>query len=280
MSYSTLISTEHLQQAYDDCVVVDCRFALNEPTLGETLYWQGHLPKARYADLDKHLSSPITPTSGRHPLPDFEKLMTQLGQWGIDRDTQVITYDDMSGFFASRLWWLMKTLGHQHVAVLDGGMQAWQAISGKLETNAPQVSVCTYSGQVNRGAWWDVSQLQQNLSANDCVLIDVRAKERFDGTEEPIDSIAGHIPGALNIPITELLDEQGKFLQPGSLRQQYQRVIGSTMPNKVVHSCGSGVFACFGILAMEAAGLSGAKLYPGSWSEWIRDPKRGIETNT
>lgn len=279
MPFTTLISAKELAQHYDDCIVIDCRFALDDVSLGESLYQQGHLPDARYADLDKHLSSPITASSGRHPLPDFDKLIAQLGNWGIDHHAQVVAYDDMSGFYASRLWWLLRTLGHQNVAVLDGGIQAWQATVQRQQTKLPSISPCQYTAKLNRHAWRDVNELQQHIAADDCVLIDARAKERFAGSNEPIDPIAGHIPSAVNYPITENLNDEGKFLDSGSLRKHYQHLINKSPADKVVHYCGSGVFSCFAILAMEIAGLYGSKLYPGSWSEWIRDPARGVATN-
>lgn len=259
--------------------MIDCRFALEDPSLGIARYRQSHLPGASFADLDQNLSSPIYATSGRHPLPAFDALASQLGKWGINSATQVVAYDDMSGFFASRLWWLLRTLGHQKVAVLEGGIQAWQAAGQPLEAATPKINHTHFKARIDEQAWWDVDELQQQLNRRDCVLIDVRTKLRFDGIEEPIDPVAGHIPGAVNLPITENLDAKGYFLDAANLRNNYQRLIGDVMPDKVAHNCGSGVFACFGVLAMEVAGLPGSKLYPGSWSEWIRDPSRGVATS-
>lgn len=278
MPYSTIISAGQLQQQINELIVVDCRFALEDPTQGLSRYHRGHIPNAIYADLDQHLSSPISNTSGRHPLPNFADLSDQLGRWGIHPQTQLVAYDDMSGFFAARLWWLLKTLGHQNVAVLDGGIQAWQAAGYPIETDIPTPATCQYEALPDEHRWWDIQELQQHLTANDCVLIDARTKPRFDGDEEPIDPVAGHIPGAVNLPITDNLNAQGQFLAPAQLRKNYQALIGNTPPANVVHNCGSGVFACFGILSMEVAGLSASKLYPGSWSEWCRDPARGVAT--
>lgn len=279
MKFSTLISVANLREHYDQCIVIDCRFDLANVAIGHSFYTQGHLPDARYADLDTHLSSQITDSSGRHPLPDFNKLHSQIEQWGIANQSQVVVYDDSNGFFAARLWWLLRTMGHQHVAVLDGGIQAWEKSGGQLEAQAPTISRSQYTPLLNSNAWCDVDELQQSLIEKTCVLIDARAKERYDGSEEPIDPVAGHIPGALNLPITQNVDEHGQLLDPSILRDHYQQLIGNAAPSDVIHSCGSGVFACFGVLAMETAGLSGSRIYPGSWSEWIRDPARSIATN-
>ena len=273
-----LVSTEALAQNPANYLPVDCRFSLAEPEQGEQLYAQGHIPGARYAHLDRHLSSPITAITGRHPLPDFAKLTEQLGAWGIDENAHVVAYDDQSGFFASRLWWLLRTLGHHRVSVLDGGIQAWQALDQPLTAELPKIRPVPFTPVLDRQAWKDVDALQFCLAENSCLLIDARTRERFAGIEEPIDPVAGHIPGAVNMPITENLDNRGCFLPATALRDHYRALMGDMQPEQVVHSCGSGVFACHGILAMEIAGLHGSKLYPGSWSEWIRSPERPVAT--
>lgn len=274
----TLISAEQLSQNFANYLPVDCRFSLAEPELGEQHYGQGHIPGAHYAHLDRHLSSPITASTGRHPLPDLDTLAQQLGSWGIDENTHVVAYDDSSGFFASRLWWLLRTLGHDRVSVLDGGIQAWQASGFALSSELPISHAKPFQAIVDRSAWKELEELQACLSDASCLLIDARTRERFAGIEEPIDPVAGHIPGAVNLPITENLDDRGHFLPAAALRDHYLALIGDRLPEQVVHSCGSGVFACHGILAMEVAGLHGSKLYPGSWSEWIRDPGRPVAT--
>lgn len=279
MAYTTLISAQTLINQLADCQIIDCRFSLADTQLGEKLFAQGHIPGARYAHLDRDLSSTITPFSGRHPLPDFKDLATKLGQWGITEQTQVVVYDDTSGFFASRLWWLIRTLGHDHVAVLDGGVQAWQDAGQALNQTSLPHSPASFNPTPDQSAWIDVAGVQQGLNQHSCVLIDARARERFDGIEEPIDPIAGHIPGSVNLPSTDNLDHQGKFLPAKTIRENYLSVMSDFSPEQVIHSCGSGVFACFGVLAMEYAGLPGSKIYPGSWSEWIRDPSRPIGTS-
>jgi thiosulfate/3-mercaptopyruvate sulfurtransferase len=276
LPYTTLISVAELRHDLTNFLVIDCRFSLANTHLGEQQYQQGHIPGARYAHLDQHLSSPITPTSGRHPLPNFDQLIAQIKAWGINNHSQVIAYDDANGAYASRLWWLLRTLGHTEVAVLEGGIQAWLAAGLALESGFPESQNGNFEGRLDRQAWWDIDELQQHLTAKDGVLIDARAKERFDGISEPIDPVAGHIPGSVNRFIGDNLDSNGFFLDADKLREQYQQLIGNTDPSQVIHSCGSGVFACFGILSMEIAGLKGSKLYPGSWSEWILDPARGV----
>ncbi len=275
MRYHTLITAETLS-GLSDCTIIDCRFSLADPGQGEQLYRQGHIPGALYAHLDHDLSSKITPDSGRHPLPDFEELANKLRKWGLTPGNQVVVYDDASGFFASRLWWLLRTLGHEGVAVLDGGIQAWEANRLPLDRHIPSITPSDFPGHINDKAWVDVADVQQGLLDNSLLLIDARARERFDGINEPIDPVAGHIPGSVNLPSTDNLDQGGRFLPTDQVREQYLGVMGKHQSEQVVHSCGSGVFACFGVLAMEYAGLSGSKIYPGSWSEWIRDPERPI----
>ena len=279
MLYTTLISAESLARNQADCLIIDCRFSLADTDLGEKLYRQGHIAGARYAHLNRHLSREITPETGRHPLPDFDTLAAQLGLWGISEKSQVVVYDDTAGSFASRLWWLLRTLGHPKVAVLEGGIQAWLAAGELLETELSASSTAQFKPALIKANWSDIEQLQQALATGDTLLIDARAKERFDGVSEPIDPVAGHIPGSVNMPVSENLDALGFFLPVETLRKNYLSVMGETAPKRVTHSCGSGVVACFGVLAMEIAGLKGSKIYPGSWSEWIRDPTRGIATN-
>ena len=276
--FSSLISAKNLLKHYDHCVVIDWRFDLADPALGERRYCEGHLPQAQYAHLDKQLSGTIMPDTGRHPLPDFKAFHAQIERWGITNQTQIVAYDDTSGFFAARLWWLLRALGHQRVAVLDGGMQAWAELNGPLEHSTARTSCQTYTPRLNKDNYYDVDELQQAMETDRCVLIDARTKIRYDGIEEPIDPIAGHIPGALNLPSADNLDENGYFLAASTIRSTYQRLIEPFKPDQAVHYCGSGVFACFGVLAMEVAGLEGSKIYPGSWSEWIRDSARGIAT--
>ncbi|MCP3952687.1 MAG: sulfurtransferase [Desulfobacterales bacterium] len=276
-----LISAESLADRPTDYLVIDCRFSLADTDLGEQQYRQGHIPGAFYAHLDKHLSGKITPESGRHPLPEFESLLAQLEQWGINQQSRVVAYDNTAGghAYAARLWWLLRTLGISDVAVLNGGIEAWQAAGLSLVSGQAEAVPTQFKTLPDSNTWRDTAYIQEHLAKHECVVIDARAKERFDGLVEPIDPVAGHIPGSVNMPVSKNMDEQGFLLPVEALRENYLKVMGETAPDQVIHSCGSGVFACLGVLAMEIAGLSGSKIYPGSWSEWIREPARGVATS-
>ena len=276
MNYNTLISSETLNQHLNqsDWVIIDCRFSLANTKQGKNAYQHGHIPNARYAHLDHDLSSSITPFTGRHPLPDFRVLVEKLGHWGVSNHTQVIVYDDAGGAFAGRLWWMLRHwLGHEKVAVLDGGIQAWQTYFS-LVTTLSQIKPTTFRPYLNDTQWLTARQVQNALAQKKIYLIDARTPERYRGEVEPIDFVAGHIPYALNRPFQSNLDKSGLFLSVEKLRSQFQTLIGNTSPDNVVHYCGSGVTACHNLLAMEYAGLSGSKLYAGSWSEWIRNQNR------
>lgn len=276
MTYTTIISANQLYQQLDQCVVIDCRFNLANIDEGELAYQSGHIPGARYAHLDHHLSSPITAQSGRHPLPDFERFCRQVERWGIEPQSQVVVYDSTGGNIAARLWWLLKAVGHEDVALLDGGLPAWERENYPLSQEIPAVEPSRYPLQPDSSQWCDVEELQQCLQEHACILIDARLGERFRGESEPIDPVAGHIPGSVNQPIALNLDEQGCFKNATELRKLYAPHIKNNKPQQIINTCGSGVFACHAILAIEIAGLGRTRLYPGSWSEWIRDTNRPI----
>ena len=280
MTYTTLVSATTLHQHINDpkWIVVDCSFSLANSDAGGYAYRHGHIPYARYAHLNKDLSSAITGFTGRHPLPDFTLLAKKLGAWGIANDSQVVVYDDAGGMFASRLWWLLRFFGHDQVAVLNGGIQHWQKQGFSLTTTLPTINHATFRPYLNTVHWLNASQVQNNLARKAICLIDARTPERYRGEQEPIDPVAGHIPGALNRPFKLNIDSNGLFLPADSLRNQFKKLIGTTAPEQVVHYCGSGVTACHNLLAMEHSGLTGSKLYAGSCSEWIRDKNRGIAT--
>lgn len=279
MAHTTLITAATLQAHLDDpdWVVVDCRFNLADPAAGRRAYQAGHIPGARYAHLDEDLSAPVTATTGRHPLPDPARLAATLGAWGIGPGTQVLAYDDLGGMLAAaRLWWLLRWLGHTAVAVLDGGLPAWTRAGLPLSTNVPVIAARTFIARPDDRLWLTVEQVQ-GLPAHE-LLLDARGAARYRGEMEPIDPVAGHIPGALNLPTESNLAADGCFLPAAALRARFAALLGERPAARVVHSCGSGVTACHNLLAMEVAGLSGSRLYAGSWSEWIRDPQRPVAT--
>ena len=276
MRYQTLINAAAVdeQRHHQDWVIVDCRFSLSDPDAGRCAYQESHVPRARYAHLDQDLSDPITPTTGRHPLPDPVRLAQTLGNWGIGPKTQVVAYDESGGLIAARLWWLLRWLGHSAVAVLDGGFAAWQRAGLPVTAHYPTVSPQPFEGQPDDRMWLTTAQVM--ALPTDQVVLDARTAVRFRGDLEPLDAVAGHIPGALNLPTEGHLTAEGLLLPATALRGRFASVLGDRPPQAVVHSCGSGVTACHGLLAMEIAGLAGSRLYPGSWSEWIRDPGRPV----
>jgi len=278
MTYTTLISTATLQQQLNNphWVIIDCRFSLADTEAGAKAYRHGHIPNARYAGLDKDLSSAISDFTGRHPLPNFALLAKKLGNWGITNTSQVVAYDDAGGAFAGRLWWLLRCMGHDKVAVLDGGLKQWQKQGLPITTTLPTIKPVTFRPYLNEAAWLNALQVQDSLARKAICLIDARTPERYRGEQEPIDPVAGHIPYALNRAFQLNLDSNGLFLSAEQLREQFNRLIGPTAPEQVVHYCGSGVTACHNLLAMEHAGLTGSKLYAGSWSEWIRNKNRAV----
>lgn len=277
---TTLVSVDTLAAHLDDSrwLIVDCRFDLTQPTAGEAAYRAGHIPGALYAHLDRDLSSPITPATGRHPLPDPERFAATLSSWGVTADTQVIAYDADNGMYASRLWWLLRWVGHRAVAVLDGGFKAWNGAGLPTNTEIPARSRSQFQARPNRELWLDADQVQQRAQQSDWRLLDARAPERFVGKVEPLDTVAGHVPGARNHPLATNLASDGRFGAPEELRRRYEQSQAGVADDHTIVMCGSGVSACHLLLAMEVAGKPGARLYAGSWSEWIRNPARGVAT--
>lgn len=276
--HTTLISTTDLSSHLSDShwAVIDCRFDLTQPDWGNADYQKSHIPGAIYAHIDHDLAGPVTPETGRHPLPDVTVLAQRLSRWGIDSGTQVVVYDTTGGSFAVRLWWLLRFLGHPAVAVLNGGFTKWQnegrPTASGIETRQPAKFIPHPDWSMIADAD-EVERIRQNTQY---VLIDARAPERFSGAVEPIDPIAGHIPGAVNRFHGLNLAKDGTFQSPEDLHTQFTELIGDTPPDHVVVYCGSGITSIHHLLAMEIAGLPGARLYPGSWSHWIRDRKRPI----
>jgi thiosulfate/3-mercaptopyruvate sulfurtransferase len=253
--------------------IVDCRASLQDPAAGREAYRQGHLPGARFADLLQDLSGPVVPgKTGRHPLPPIDAFVGRVRSWGIGAASQVVVYDDAAGAFASRLWWMLRWLGHDAVAVLDGGFPAWLAEGYATTTQVPMGAVGDFSPRSHFD--WLV-QARDLLQSSARKLFDARAPERFRGDVEPIDPVAGHIPGAVNLPFADNLRD-GRFLPSAELRERLERALGDTAPEDAVVYCGSGVTACHDVLAFAHAGLPLPRLYAGSWSEWINDPNHPI----
>lgn len=276
--YRTLISATELRALpTDNLVVLDCRFQLADPSYGPTVYEAGHLPDAHYLHLDYHLSGPKTGDNGRHPLPDGQRLAVNFGALGIGPDTQVVAYDDAGGMYAARAWWLLRWLGHESVAVLDGGVQAWLASGASLTTEAPEKRSTRFPIRAPLEQAVNADDIAANLQQPDCVLVDARAPDRFAGQNETLDPVAGHIPGARNRFFQHNLQD-GYFKPAATLATEWQAVLGDTATSDVVLYCGSGVTACLNKLALEHAGLRGSRLYPGSWSEWCSDAGRPVAT--
>ena len=258
--------------------VLDCRFDLAAPAAGRQAYLRQHIPTARYADLNRDLSGPPSASSGRHPLPQPERIGARLAELGVGDASQVIAYDDANGSIAARAWWLLRWLGHERVAVLDGGFKAWVAAGGALESGEPAgpPPASAFTPRVEPSAVVSTAEVIEALESAQHLLVDARAAERFTGAVEPLDPVAGHVPGAVNHPFSANLNSDGRFLPPAQLKRLWLERLAGTPPAEVVAMCGSGVTACHNLLALEMAGLKGARLYAGSWSEWIRDPKRPV----
>jgi thiosulfate/3-mercaptopyruvate sulfurtransferase len=280
MDFRTTIDAASLQPLIGSpsVVILDCRFDLAAPDAGKQAYLRRHVPTARYVDLNRDLSAPVSPATGRHPLPRPEHLAVVFGRLGVSSDTQVIAYDELNGSFAARAWWLLRWLGHDRAAVLDGGLKAWLEAGGALESGEPQAPAraATFAPRPDSAAVVTAAEVLEALQDRRRLVVDARAPERFAGLVEPIDPVAGHVPGAINHPFTANLREDGRFLAQPELARRWRERLGSTASADVIAMCGSGVTACHDLLALEVAGFPGAKLYAGSWSEWIRDPKRPI----
>jgi thiosulfate/3-mercaptopyruvate sulfurtransferase len=258
-------------------VAIDCRHDLADPAAGERAWSSGHLPGARHAHLDRDLSDLSRRGEGRHPLPAADAFAATLARWGIGESTQVIAYDAGNAAFAARLWWMLRAVGHRHVAVLDGGYAAWTAAGLPLATDVPGVAPAPVRAlrfdpalSVDHAGAWDAAR---NPAAR---LVDARAAARYRGDEEPIDPVAGHVPGAINRPFADNLGSDGRFKPPAQLRDEFLRLLDGRPPSSLVAMCGSGVTACHHLLALAQAGLSGARLYAPSWSGWISDPARPV----
>ncbi|MFK3649029.1 sulfurtransferase [Lysobacter enzymogenes] len=277
--WTTLVSAEDLAAALgrDDLVVIDTRTSLSDRAASEQAYRQAHIPGARYADLDRDLSDHRKPGGGRHPWPDAADFVATLGRWGVTPRDQVVVYDAADGALAaSRLWFLLRVLGHRRVAVLDGGWQRWSALGLPTDAQVPAPQPTVYEAGYDARRLLDAQQVRSLLDSGG-LLIDARAAERFRGEVEPLDKVAGHVPGASNRAYSLNLDD-GRFKSPQALAQEFAPLLQGREPQQVAAMCGSGVTACHHLLAMAHAGFDGAGLYTGSWSGWIEDPQRPVAT--
>lgn len=289
-TYATLIDAEALKKLLatsEDVVVIDCRHRLDNPQAGRAMYRQAHIAGALFAHLDSDMSSPITMTpsghSGRHPLPAPDVWLKCLGDWGIAPTTQVVAYDDQGGVMASRLWWMLRVVGQSAAAVLDGGIQEWQAVDGAMESGdtQPKRALPPYPGQF-RSEWVatmdEIKAQVANPQAQKYLMVDARAANRYRGEGETIDPIAGHIPTAINVPYQGNLTPVGTLLSAELLRARFEPIIKQAGGREVVMSCGSGVSACHNLLALAVAGLPPARLFPNSWSGWSNTPDLPVAT--
>lgn len=274
MPYATLVSVQDLAAHLNDegWVVCDCRHDLAAYEAGRSAYVESHIPGARFLHLGEDLSGPKTGLNGRHPLPHPITLTLRLGALGIDNATQVVAYDASGGMYAARLWWMLRWVGHNRVAVLDGGWAAWLDAGQPVSAGTPELRPTTFDPSLQPDRATDAGYLAAHL--NEVCVMDARSPDRFRGENETLDPVAGHIPGAVNRFYKLNLGEDGRFKPAGDLKREFSRIIGTRSPARVVHQCGSGVSACHNLLAMEVAGLSGSILYPGSWSEWCADRSR------
>lgn len=280
MPFTTLTSTSALAKCVGEhsAIVVDCRFKLDDAGWGENAFRAAHIPGAVYAHLDRDLSGRKTGTNGRHPLADIDTFAGTLGRLGVSNGAQVVAYDQDNGMYASRLWWMLRWMGHDAVAVLDGGFAAWIGENRPTEEGEAAARPAVFIPAPRLGMLVDLAGVAEITLKGSALLLDARAPQRYRGETESLDRVAGHIPTARNHFFQQNVDERGVFKSPADLRSQLMAAIGSNPPKNVVCYCGSGVTACHNLLAMEHAGLTGARLYPGSWSEWCADDSRPVAT--
>jgi thiosulfate/3-mercaptopyruvate sulfurtransferase len=273
VAHGTLVSTEELG-SHPEWRVFDCRHDLAQPDWGMEQFAQGHIPGARFAHLDRDLSAPTTGVNGRHPLPEAKSFIAWLGRQGLTPADQVVCYDGGSGAMAARLWWMLRWVGHEAVAVLDGGLAKWLQEGRPVTAEVAEVAPVSYPGKAKGSMVASVALVAKRLKK--AALLDARAPLRYRGEQEPIDPVAGRIPGAKNRFSNDNLSAGGTFKSAAALRSEFESVLAGRNPGDVINYCGSGVAACHNALAMEIAGLTGSRVYIGSWSEWSRDPTRPI----
>ncbi len=277
---SLLVTAEELLAHTDDpdWRIFDCRHDLQNVEYGAKAYAKEHIPGALFLHLDRDLSGVKNGRNGRHPLPEPEAFARRMGECGVGPNTQVVAYDNEGGIFASRLWWMLRWLGHDKVALLDGGLPGWRRAKQPLVTEVPSVPPTVFQPRL-QPLTVDADFVMATLQSPEALMLDARAPERFSGEEETLDPVGGHIPGAVNRFYFDNLDDTGCYFRPADeLRAEFDTLLAGRDPARVIQQCGSGVTACHNLLAMEIAGLNGSKLYPGSWSEWCADPARPIAT--
>ncbi|MBI2828050.1 MAG: sulfurtransferase [Acidobacteria bacterium] len=277
--YSTLISSDTLAPHLDGSwVIVDCRYDLRDDRWGREQYRSAHIQGAVYASLSHDLAGPVGSATGRHPLPSSAAMEATFGRLGIGAGAHVVMYDQDAGPYASRMWWMLRYMGHDGAAVLDGGWAKWLREGRPVRKGEETRKAATFTGRPRKDLLLGIEDVEARLGDPSVLLVDARGPERFEGKTEPLDRTPGHIPGAVNHFYKRNVTDEGVMLPPDKLRRQFAEMLGERSPDRVVMYCGSGVSACQNLLAMEHAGLSGAKLYPGSWSEWSSDPARPVET--
>ena len=278
MPWKTLISPDELARAIDHCVVVDCRHDLADPAAGRAAYRTAHIPGARFVDMDEELSAPKNGRNGRHPVPSQEAVRVLLESLGLSDAVQLVVYDDASGAMAGRLWWMARWIGHDAAAVLDGGYRAWVAAGYPTSADHPSPQPGRLTVRAAQALLVDAAETARAAASAQRIVLDARSAERYRGEVEPIDPVAGHIPGALNRPWPSNLRPDGRFKPAAVLRAEFDALLAGRPASGVVHQCGSGVSACHNVLAMVHAGLPATALYGGSWSEWVADPVRPVAT--
>jgi thiosulfate/3-mercaptopyruvate sulfurtransferase len=279
MPWTTLISADELAEAIDRCLVIDCRHDLTDHEAGRRGFADAHVPGARFIHLDEQLSGPKTGRNGRHPMPPRESVRALLESLGLDDDRQLVVYDTAGGSTAGRLWWMARWIGHEAVAVLDGGLPAWRKAGFPVSAEMPPPPRAgRLALRVPLATLVDADETGRAAGAPERLVVDARAGDRYRGEVEPFDPVAGHIPGSVNRPWGSNVREDGRFKPAPVLRAEFEALLAGRAPGAVVNSCGSGVSACHNLLAMAHAGLPGAALFGGSWSEWVSEPTRPVAT--
>tara|TARA_Y100000768_G_scaffold16930_1_gene11767 strand:- start:1066 stop:1920 length:855 start_codon:yes stop_codon:yes gene_type:complete len=280
MSYKTIISASDLKNNINnkDFIIFDTRCDIKDRGYGIDSYTEGHIENSIFVDVDTDLASEKQAGTGRHPLPQIDVFCEKLSHWGMDNNKQVVVYDDAGGAFAGRLWWMLKWLGHDNVAVLNGGLNSWVKNGNKLVTSPTLFEKSYFEPNVRPDMIASLSEVEDAQYGMNTILLDARSKERYEGISDPVDPIAGHVPGAISHPLGTNLDKTGKFKSKEELKHNFDKVSSEMKEKAIISMCGSGITACHNILALEISGIKNVKLYVGSWSEWITDPNRTVVT--